>query len=122
MVQYASARKRSLMKYIPEQGDIVWINFDPSAGKEITKRRPAFVISRKSFNQHTEMSIVAPITNQIKGMKLEIVLPEKMNTAGAILVHQLKSIDYKNREIIFIETAPQAIIEQVISFAQLIIK
>ncbi len=110
------------MKYIPEQGDIVWINFDPSAGKEITKRRPAFVISRKSFNQHTEMSIVAPITNQIKGMKLEIVLPEKMNTAGAILVHQLKSIDYKNREIIFIETAPQAIIEQVISFAQLIIK
>jgi len=109
------------MKYIPEQGDIVWINFDPSAGKEITKRRPAFVISRKSFNQHTDLSIVAPITSQIKGMKLEIVLPEKMNIVGAVLVHQLKSIDYKNREIIFIEKAPQAIIEQVLLFAQLII-
>ena len=110
-----------MIKYIPEQGDIVWINFDPSAGREITKRRPAFVISRKSFNQHTEMSIVAPITSQIKGMKLEIVLPGKMKTSGAILVHQLKSIDYKDREILFIEKSPQDIIEQVILFSQLII-
>ncbi|MEO1888853.1 MAG: type II toxin-antitoxin system PemK/MazF family toxin [Cycloclasticus sp.] len=39
--------------YIPDKGDIVSINFGPSSGKEIMKRRPAFVISRQTFNEHT---------------------------------------------------------------------
>jgi mRNA-degrading endonuclease toxin of MazEF toxin-antitoxin module len=39
------------MRYTPEQGDIVWLDFDPSSGKEIIKRRPAFVISQKKFNE-----------------------------------------------------------------------
>lgn len=37
------------MRYTPEQGDIVWLDFDPSSGKEIIKRRPAFVISQKKI-------------------------------------------------------------------------
>ncbi len=41
------------MVYIPEQGDIIWLSFDPSSGKEIIKCRPAYVISRKLFNEHT---------------------------------------------------------------------
>ena len=41
------------MSYIPDQGDLIWLDFDPSSGKEIMKRRPAFVISRKAFNEHT---------------------------------------------------------------------
>lgn len=36
------------MIYIPEQGDLIWLDFDPSSGKEIMKRRPAFVISKNS--------------------------------------------------------------------------
>jgi mRNA interferase MazF/mRNA interferase ChpB len=55
--------------YIPSKGDIVSLNFDPSAGKEIMKRRPAFVISRKRFNEHTGFAIVAPITSAIRKMK-----------------------------------------------------
>ena len=49
--------------YIPDKGDIVWFNFDPSAGKETMKRRPVFVISRKAFNEHTGFAIVAPIVS-----------------------------------------------------------
>ena len=51
------------MAYVPDQGDIVWLDFNPSSGKEIMKRRPAFVISRKAFNNHTGLAIVAPITS-----------------------------------------------------------
>src|SRR3989338_1107331 len=72
--------------YVPDQGDIVWLDFDPSSGKEIIKRRPAFVISRKIFNEHTELAIVAPITSNIRGVRLEVVLPKELNTQGAILV------------------------------------
>ena len=54
--------------YIPDKGDIVWLNFEPGAGKEITKRRPAFVISRKAFNEHTGFAIVAPITSTARSL------------------------------------------------------
>ncbi|WP_421713169.1 type II toxin-antitoxin system PemK/MazF family toxin [Alteromonas abrolhosensis] len=36
--------------YIPNQGDIVAITFDPQSGHEQKGRRPAFVVSKKLFN------------------------------------------------------------------------
>lgn len=107
--------------YIPEQGDLIWLNFDPSSDNEIMKRRPAFVISKKAFNQHTQMAVVAPITSTIRGIKLEVVLTNT-STHGAILVHQLKSIDFVRREAIFIEKTSHDIIVQVSAIAQLIVQ
>lgn len=101
------------MSYIPEQGDIIWLNFDPSSGKEIIKRRPAYVISRKLLNQHIGLAIVAPITSTVRGIKLEVVLDAKQQTQGAILVHHLKSLDFVEREAEFIEASPQQIIDAV---------
>src|SRR5690242_13577181 len=110
------------MQYVPEQGDIVWLDFDPSSAKEIMKRRPAFVLSRKTFNAHTSMAIVAPITGTIRGIKLEVVLPDKLSTSGSILIHQLKSLDFEQRNIEFIEKAPMQIIEKASELAQLIVR
>ncbi len=110
------------MQYIPEQGDIIWIDFDPSSGKEIMKRRPGLVISRKLFNEHTDLVIVAPITSTIRGIKLEIVLPAELEIKGAVLVHQLKSLDYATRNAKLIEKAPAKTIEQATHLAQLIVK
>ncbi|WP_275097997.1 type II toxin-antitoxin system PemK/MazF family toxin [Sedimenticola hydrogenitrophicus] len=107
--------------YIPEKGDIVWLDFDPSAGKEIMKRRPAFVISRKLFNQHTGFAIVAPITSTIRGMKLEVVL-KGLSTQGAVLIHQMKSLDFESRDVTLIEKAPPAIVNQVTELAITIIR
>jgi mRNA-degrading endonuclease toxin of MazEF toxin-antitoxin module len=110
------------MAYIPEQGDIVWLDFDPSNGKEIIKRRPAFVISKKAFNVHVKMAIVAPITSTIRGIKLEVELPENTETQGAIMVYQLKSIDFTQRKIKFIEKSPANIIQQVYAIAHALIQ
>lgn len=107
--------------YIPDKGDIVSLNFDPSAGKEIMKRRPAFVISRKLFNKHTGFAVVAPITSTVRGMKLEVVLPEELSTNGSVLIHQMKSLDFDNRQVELIEKAPQAVIEQVTELVKVII-
>lgn len=101
------------MSYIPEQGDIIWLSFDPSSGKEIIKRRPAYVVSRKLFNEHTGLALVAPISSTIRGIKLEVVLSEGLNTQGAILIHQLKSLDFVEREAEFIERTTPDIITQV---------
>ena len=107
--------------FIPEKGDIVWLNFDPGIGSEIMKRRPAFVISRLAFNTHTDLAVVAPITSRIRGIKLEVVLPERLKTQGAVLVYQLKALDFVGRDICFIEKAPAETIEIVTSLANLII-
>ncbi|WP_446469998.1 type II toxin-antitoxin system PemK/MazF family toxin [Xenorhabdus stockiae] len=107
--------------YVPEKGDIVSLDFDPSAGKEIMKRRPAFVLSRKMFNEHTGFAIVAPITSMKRGMNMEVILPKDLSTQGAILIHQIKSLDFANRQIKFIERAPQDIIEKVSEIAKVII-
>lgn len=110
------------MRYIPEQGDLIWLDFDPSSGKEIMKRRPAFVMSKKIFNEHTQMAIVAPITTTIRGITLEVVLPHTAKTGGAILVSQLKSIDFIERHAEFIEKTSAHIIEQVSTIAQLLVR
>lgn len=107
--------------YIPDKGDIVFLNFDPISGKEIMKRRPAFVISRQLFNEHTGFSVVVPITSTIRQMKLEVVLPNELATSGSILIHQMKSLDFHQRQIELIEKAPESITKQVTELAKVIL-
>ncbi|MFT5610065.1 MAG: mRNA-degrading endonuclease toxin of MazEF toxin-antitoxin module [Polaribacter sp.] len=107
--------------YIPDKGDIVSLDFDPSAGKEIMKRRPAYVISQKLFNEHTGFAVLAPITSTVRNMQLEVVLPDEVSTKGAILMHQMKSLDFESREIEFIEKAPVKVIAKVASIVRAII-
>ncbi len=110
------------MSFIPDQGDIIWLDFDPSAGIEIMKRRPALVLSKKVFNDHVKMAIVSPISSTIKGVNLEVVLPESLKTKGAVLVYQLRSVDYDRRQCEFIERVPIEINKQVLHIAQVLVQ
>lgn len=107
--------------YIPDKGDIVALDFDPSAGKEIMKRRPAYVISQKLFNEHTGFAVFAPITSTVRNMQLEVILPEELSTDGAILMHQMKSLDFENRKIEFIEKVSVKVVAKAASIARAII-
>ncbi|MBL4682039.1 MAG: type II toxin-antitoxin system PemK/MazF family toxin [Pseudomonadales bacterium] len=100
---------------------MVTLNFDANSGREIMKRRPAFVISRKMFNKHTGFAVIAPITSTIRKMKLEVVLPDKNLTKGSVLIHQMKSLDFKERQIELIEKAEESTIEKVTNLAKVII-
>ena len=106
------------MNYVPDQGDIITLSFDPSAGAEIIKRRLAFVISRQIFSEHTGLVIVAPITSTIRNSRLEVVLPTKMTVTGAVLVYQLKSLDFSAREAQLMERSPSVTIRQVLGIAR----
>jgi mRNA-degrading endonuclease toxin of MazEF toxin-antitoxin module len=107
--------------YVPKQGDIVWLNFDPSAGREIMKKRPAYVLSREEFNEHTGLAIVAPITSTIRGTNLEVKL-SGTKTKGAILVQQMRSLDYESLFAEFIERTPEKVTAQVRSIAQILVR
>lgn len=102
------------MAYVPEQGDIILIDFNPQAGHEQKGRRPAYVVSNCIFNQFTKMSIVCPITNTNKGFPLHVPLDERTKTTGVIMCEQAKSLDVMARESSFLEKSPQDILDEVI--------
>ncbi|MHB8147122.1 MAG: type II toxin-antitoxin system PemK/MazF family toxin [Vulcanimicrobiaceae bacterium] len=82
---------------VPERGDLIVIDFDPQAGHEQMKRRPALVLSPAAFNDVFGLAYVAPITTKPKGHAFEIPLPADSPVKGAVMVHQLKSLDWRAR-------------------------
>ena len=105
--------------YVPKKGDIVWIDFDPSAGKEIQKRRPGLVVSRYEFNRKTLFAVICPITSTIRNLPTRYSLPNDLDTTGQILISQLKSLDFKERKLKKIESLPlqdMAKIDQIIEY------
>lgn len=99
--------------------DIVWIDFDPSAGNEIQKRRPELVVSRYDFNRKTMFAVICPITSTIKDVPTHYSLPAELDTTGQVLISQLKSLDFKERRLKKIESFPfqdMAKIDQIIEY------
>lgn len=86
-----------MASYVPDEGDIVWLNFTPQSGHEQAGRRPAVVLSPKTYNQRAGLLVCVPITNQIKGYPFEVVLSGSGAT-GAALSDQVKSLDWQTRQ------------------------
>jgi len=102
-----------VVKYIPEQGDIVALNFDPQSGHEQKGRRPAIIVSNKVFNKHLGLAFACPITNTKRDFPFHVKV-ESENITGYIMAEQMKSIDYKSRKIKFIEKADEKTINHVL--------
>ena len=90
-------------KYIPKQGDIVYLDFNPTKGHEQKGFRPAIVISNEVFNINTGMAIVCPITSNLKDFPTHYVLEDTKKIKGSVLCEHIRSIDYVERNIAFIE-------------------
>jgi len=84
--------------YIPERGDAIWITLDPQAGHEQAGRRPAVVLSPKAYNGKVGLSILCPITNQIKGYPFEVRIPPGLPIKGVVLADQVKNLDWAIRD------------------------
>jgi mRNA interferase MazF len=81
--------------YVPDAGDIVWLQFDPQAGHEQAGRRPALVLTPARYNGARGMMICCPMTTKIKGYVFEVVISRK--PPSAVLADQLKSLDWRAR-------------------------
>jgi mRNA interferase MazF len=100
-------------KYVPDRGDVIWITLNPQAGHEQAGRRPAIVISPAQYNGKVGLAIFCPITNQVKGYPFEVVIPNGLPVTGAILSDQVKSLDWRARQAVYICSLPQATITEV---------
>ncbi len=94
-------------KYIPKQGDIVYIDLNPTKGHEQNGKRPAIVISNDVFNINTKMVIVCPITSNLKDYPTHYILEDSKKIYGSVLCEHIRSIDYEIRNVKFIEKASE---------------
>ena len=99
--------------YVPHAGDIVWIRFDPQAGHEQRGRRPALILSPRTYNAKARLAIVCPITTQAKGYPFEVALPSSAAVTGVILADHVKNLDWNARRVEFAAKAPPEVVTDV---------
>lgn len=86
--------------YVPERGDVVWVNFTPHAGHEQAGHRPAVVVSNAKFNRNGLFGVM-PVTNKAKGYPFEVPLPEGSGVEGVVLADQYRTLDWRARKAQF---------------------
>jgi len=101
--------------YVPDRGDLIWLDFDPQIGHEQAGRRPALVLSPRGYNERTGLAVMVPVTNQAKGYPFEVALPTGMRTTGVIMADQLKCVDWTARRAKRIATAPDVVVREVLA-------
>ena len=85
--------------YVPDTGDLVWTDFDPSRGREQAGRRPALVLSPAAFTENSGLAVVCPITSRVRPFPTSVVLPGGLPIAGEILTSHIRSIDTQARPV-----------------------
>jgi mRNA interferase MazF len=99
--------------YVPDAGDLVWLTFDPQAGHEQRGRRPALVLSPRSYNVKARLALACPITGHAKGYPFEVPLPQGGRISGVVLADHIKNLDWQAREIAFEAKAPPDVVTEV---------
>jgi mRNA interferase MazF len=101
--------------YIPKQGEIIAITFNPQSGHEQKGRRPAFVVSKDLFNRSTGLAMVCPITNTNRDFPFHVPIPEESKLTGFIMVEQVKSVDFRSRRAKRIEHSNDELLSEVLA-------
>lgn len=99
--------------YVPDAGDLVWLTFDPHAGHEQRRRRPALVLSPRTYNAKTRLALACPVTSQVKGYPFEVPLPVGGAIRGAVLADHVKNLDWDARRVRFEAKAPVEVVVDV---------
>lgn len=49
--------------WVPDRGEVIWIDFSPQVGAEMKDRHPMMVLSTKAFSAKTKIVIGLPMTH-----------------------------------------------------------
>jgi mRNA interferase MazF len=107
--------------YIPDAGDIIWINFDPQAGREQACRRRALVLTDLSYNRSSGLAVVCPLTSRRKPYPFAIPVTVD-DVDGAVLADHLKSMDLQARNVKFHSKADPALLNRVRGYVAVLLR
>jgi mRNA interferase MazF len=107
--------KRKSSTYIPDRGDLVWVELNPIAGHEQAGRRPALVLSPKSYNRKTGLCVLCPGTRQAKGYAFEVVIANPDRTTSVVLADHLRNVDWKARNVQLMHSVSDGELSEVVA-------
>jgi mRNA interferase MazF len=84
--------------YVPERGDVVWVNFSPTEGHEQSGHRSALVLSPRSYNARSGLMLCCPITSKVKSYPFVVPILGSEDIAGAALADQIRTLDWRARK------------------------
>ena len=104
-----------------KQGDIIWVDFDPTKGREQAGHRPAVVISQTAYNENRDLVLICPITNTTKPLRLRVMLDDRTQTKGDIICEQVRTIDLLARKHKVVEPLPKDLLKKVLEAVSVVI-
>lgn len=75
------------------RGEVWWVQFDPSIGSEIRKRRPGIILSNSVANQHLSRVVVVPITSNFDRVYPSEALISVTGKAAKAMADQIMAAD-----------------------------
>jgi transcriptional modulator of MazE/toxin, MazF len=110
------------MSFVPDRGDLVWLDLDPQAGHEQGRRGPALTLSPKAYKAKAGLALFCPVTSRAKGYPFEVSLPQGLPVVGVVLADQVRSLDYQARRAEFIARAPEEVVRSVLTRIRLLLE
>ena len=112
----------SYRSYCPKRGDLIHLNFSPSAGHEMADRHYAIVLSPLEYNRKSGMAIVCAITSRVRGGPFEVQLPVGLlppkkgvgEVQSIVAADAVRQVDYRERECSFVTSATREVVEEVL--------
>ena len=102
-------------EYVPERGDLIWVEFTPQAGHEQSGRRPALIVSPSEYNLQRGLALVCPISTRIRGYRFEVPLQSDVDITGVVLSDQIKSADWRARYARYAGKASPSVVDEAIA-------
>jgi mRNA interferase MazF len=99
--------------YIPQRNDIIWLDFEPTRGKEIGKYRPALVLSSIDYNRATGLLICCPISTSTRGIATEVAV-SNLDQPSVVASNLIQTLSWRDRKAKLIVTAEEGVIDQVL--------
>jgi mRNA interferase MazF len=86
-----------MKSFIPDRNDIIWLDFEPTKGKEIGKYRPALVLSSAEYNRMTGLLICCPISASIRGAITEVPVAN-LSEPSVVAANLIQTLSWKERK------------------------
>lgn len=99
--------------YIPDRNDIIWLDFEPTKGKEIGKYRPALILSSFEYNKKTGLLICCPISTSIRGSITEVSI-NNLDTPSVVASNLIQTLAWNERKAKFIAKAEKEVMQEVL--------
>lgn len=107
-------------KYIPERNHIIWLDYEPTKGKEIGKYRPSLVLSSKTYSKNTGLVVCCPISTSIRGAKTEVPV-NNLDQSSVVATSLIQTLSWKERKAQFIIEAEKEVMQEVLTRVMILI-